>query len=296
MDRYLIDECQGYYATGSNVAMGSANSWYGLNQWPIIQAVGPKFITIDGTNDSSNTGFGTTGTSLAYRSMEALIRRVWTLDPSTQVLGLMFPKFSDNADASVNSPINLFEMNQNIALYAYYGIPYIDYWTTLKDLINNQGHHLSEYYEVGDAVHPLEAGHNVIFGLVLPYLPAGGAAAPSPLPARIYDNGDLENNRTTKLGTGYDSKSGTWTEAGGRISGTSTSATVTYSATCCSFGTYRSDAGNNSIDVSIDGGDYVSLTLVSSKVGVEISGVRAAHTIVIKPRSGTVIIDEMWFI
>jgi hypothetical protein len=187
-------------------------------------------------------------------------------------------------------------MNAVIALYESYGIPYLDYWTRLKEQIS-LGHHLNEYYEDGDPVHPLEAGHNLAFNLLRPYLPTGGATAPDTLPDRLYDNGDMENAPVHVVGTAYDSIDGTWSTDDTQISSSDVNATVTYSATCKTWGLWRNDGLQNYVQVSIDGGLFVDIpTTVPGKAGVAISGDRALHTITIRPKSGTVVIDEFWTI
>lgn len=281
----MISEHQSYAITATNVALGSSNSWYGLNKWPVIAAANPALVTLDGTNDTA---------AFAYASMEALIRKIWTANPNTRLIGLMLPKFSDNSDASVETPINLDYMDAIIALYERYGIPYIDYWTALKALIS-AGHHLNEYYAVGDAVHPLEPGHNLIFSLVEPYLPDRGAVLNGSLPTRVYDNGDLENDRTVILGTANGGTTGTWGTSGTQISSSEVGATATFSATCKTFGLWRADELANNIQYQVDGGDWVSVSQLG-KVGTALSGDRSAHTIVVKVASGTVKIDEFWAI
>lgn len=286
----MVDEHQDYWVQPTNVSMGSANSWYGLNQWATILAANPMLVTLDGTND--------VGAHLAhpYKSMEALIRKIWAANPNTRIIGLMFPKFTDNTDPSVNSPTNAAYMTEIINLYAHYGIPYLDYLTPLQNLVNVGGHHLNEYYDVSDPVHPLQPGHAIIYGLINPYLPASGAVSPSPLPARLYDNGDFEYTAIHRVGTDNDGTTGTWSTTGSQIRSSEVGATVTIVGTFSSYGLWRTDALYNYCDVSIDGGPFDTSLVLFGKTGNEIPGGRGLHTLVFRVRSGTVKIDEFWMI
>lgn len=286
-DAHMVSEHQEYWIRPTNISMGSANSWYGLNQWSTILAANPMLITLDATNDVDEH---------AYKSMEALIRKIWTSNPGTRLIGMVFPKFSDNADASVNSPINPTYMTEIINLYGAYGIPYIDYLTPLQDLVNNQGHHLSEYYDAGDPVHPLQPGHTLIYNLLLPYLPANGATAPASLPARLHDNGDYEYAYTHQVGTINDGTTGTWGTSGTQISSNEVGATVTISGTFASYGLWRVDGLTNAVDVSIDGGAFDTTAVLLGKTGNAVPGGRGSHTIIFRVRSGTVKIDEFWLL
>lgn len=227
-------------------------------------------------------------------SLEALCRRLWAVNASTRIIFISSPSWNGQdigVDANVDHPTNEAALNNVIALAAYYGIPLVDYWGQVKDLVNNQGHHLNEYVS-GDAVHPSTTGYALMASLLEALLPTGGTAQPSPLPARLYDNGDYENAPTVKLGTAYDSRSGTWADNGTEVSSSEVGAIITYSATCQSFGAYRTDAGSNSVQVSIDGGAYADASFYQN--GTAIAGARAAHTIAIKVKSGTVKVTQFW--
>lgn len=244
----------------------------------------PNMLVID-TANSSGLGF-------QAASLEALVRRVWMANPNTRLFLWNFAQVTNIAvNASINTPTNQADIDAVEAVCAHYGITLLDAWGAIQTLVNG-GQNLSTY--MADTAHLNQAGHEVAYGLLAPYLPNGGAVAPNPLTARLYDNGDYENAATITLGTAYDSRSGTWNDSGSQVSSSQAGAIITYSATCQSFGCYRADAGTNDVQVSIDGGAYADSLFYQN--GVAIAGGRAAHTIAIKVKSGTVRIDEAWFI
>ena len=175
--------------------------------------------------------------------------------------------------------------------YASCGVQEVDYWGVLTDMVLNQGAHLADYFV--DNIHPSQLGQQLIADLLWAQYSPLSSPPTINLPARLY-TGDYEHPATIKPGTGYDSKSGTWSEIGTRIESSEVGAIVTYSAICTSYGCYRATAGNNLVEISIDGAAFVSGSFYQN--GRPIPAGRGLHTIAVKVVSGTVRIDEAWFI
>lgn len=251
-----------------------------------LLAYSPDTVIIDTANSD--------GSDMDNATIEALVRRIWTICPQTKIMMFNFFAVADHdIDANVNSPTDEANVLATQAVAAAYGITLVDYWGTIKQRVNSEGHHLNEYMD--DTIHPNETGHGEAYDLLSPHLPFGGGAKPDTLPDRIYDTDGLyENTPVVKNGTDDDSRTGTWTEDGTKISSNEAGATITYSATCQSYGCYRADAGTNTVQASIDGGAFANASFYTN--GTPIAGGRAAHTITIKVVSGTVRIDEFWAI
>lgn len=229
-----------------------------------------------------------------HKALEALIRRLWTARPTTRIIIVGSPRW-DGLDTSdngvVETPYNETELDNVKALADHYGIAYADYWQWCID-------NVPETYDLvdltADKIHPTATGAAGMAAQVLPFLPAGGTQKPGTLPARLYDNGDYENDPVRTNGTDYDSRTGSgWVDDGTSTSSSTEGDTITFSATCQSFGAYRSDAGNNDVEVSIDSGPFLGYALDNN--GTETPGGRDAHTFVIRiPAGGNVTIDEFW--
>ena len=266
----------------SNQAISGHNSWSNL-----VQLVrGDDLFVIDTANDDNVTK--------DKSSLEALIRRLWAAKPTTRIIFISSPTWflqDTSNNAIVNTPTNIDSLNAVIALASHYGIPLVDYWGWCKTVVPGT-YNLTDL--TADTVHPTALGYANMAALLEVLLPGGGTAQPNPLPARLYDNGDYENAPTVKLGTEYDSRSGTWSDNGTEVSSSEVGAIITYSATCQSFGAYRTDAGSNDVQVSIDGGAYANASFYQN--GTVIAGGRAAHTIAVKVKSGTVKVTQFWAI
>ena len=215
---------------------------------------------------------------------------------------LTFPSWVAHTQYITNNdpstPNNAAALTNIIGLCAYYGIRCIDYWGEIKRAVAAGEHTLSEYVTTVDPVHPTTFGHSVAAGMIQPFLASliyGARQYTGSLPARLYDNGDYENTPVTKTGADYDSKTGTWTTTGTVVSSTEAGATITFSATCQSFGSaYDLVTQNNQgivVDYQVDGGNWVLSTNIN-RSGVNI-GARAAHTIVLRiPAGGSAIIAQ----
>jgi len=276
---WMLINKQEYLFTFRNQAVGGHNTWSNL----VRLTTGADLFIIDHANDSKD---------LDYASMEALIRVLWATKPSAKIIMVSSPSWNGidiDVDDNVNHPGNETQLALYEAFAAYYGIPWVDYWGWCKTVVNAGTYHLNQLTD--DTVHPNALGYSNMAILLENYLPTGGASCPS-LPARLYDDGSYENTPTRTVGTGYDSKTGTWSESGTQIASTEAGATVTFSATCKSYGLYRADGtGNPSLEVSVDGGAFAALAV--NQNGIALAS-RTVHTFIFKVISGSVEIDEFW--
>ncbi len=271
--------------TAYNSAQSSRNTWNNLIR---IQADyldhAPDVIIIDNANNDV--------AGIDRRSIEAFVRRIWGTFPDCKFVFMKIYSVSNQyVDAGIDSPTNAGQQAEFVALATQYGIPMVLYYDTIKAMVNG-GDRLFRY--MIDTIHPNPDGHCIASTLLESYLTLSFLTtrqSPAVLPARLYDtNGDYESIATIKNGTAYDSLTGSWTPAGTSISSSSAGATITYSATCQSYGRPETDG---TMQVSIDGGAYV--TVVFGPNGLN-AGARAAHTITIEVVSGTVTISKFWAI
>lgn len=271
--------------TATNNSVSGHNSWASAVRLSTILAANPDLVVLDGANDGAGNH--------CAKALEGTIRRIWAARPSCKIIAYNWFGVADpNVNANVNSPTNEAAILELEALCAAYNVVLLDYWGTIQQRVNSEGHNLSEY--MSDTIHPIALGHTEAYNLLSPYLPFNGGSKPSSLPSRIYDtNGDYENTPTVKLGTAYDSRSGTWADNGTEISSSEAGAIVRFSATCQSIGCFRTDGLTNNVQVSIDGGAYAAMNFYPN--GVEI-GARGAHTFDIKVVSGTVKVTQFWAI
>lgn len=265
-----------------NAAVSGRNTWNNLVRLSAeILAYAPDLVVLECVNDGNTIPSGAT--------VEAFIRRVWAARPTARVLVFNFFAVADpNVNANVNSPVNEADILALEAVVDHYSLPLMDYWGRIQELVNNQGHDLDEY--MADTVHPLAAGHSEAYALLESHLFSGGSM-PSSLPARLYAaSADYERTPSRILGTGYDSRTGTWSDTDTRTQSSEVGATITYHATCLSIGSYRADGGTNTVQVSVDGGAFADFVLYEN--GTALPEGDGAHTFVIKVVSGTVRIDE----
>jgi hypothetical protein len=227
-------------------------------------------------------------------TMEALIRRVWTASPTTKIILIEAPSWLNmdyHDNAIVTTPINTAAMSVVNATAAHYGIPIIRWWEWAKSFV-------PEIYDldeiISDGVHPTILGYSYISSQTELYLAQGFNISPTTLPDRLYDCEDYENESIIKVGTDYDSKTGTWSEIGTVVESSEADATITYSATCQSFGCYRADGVYQSVQISIDGGIFSALPFYQN--GYAIPSGRGLHTITVKVVSDSVRIEEFWAI
>lgn len=273
-----------------NAAKGGHNTWSNLVRLTAdILNANPNVIVLDHANDSDD--------NKSKATMEAFIRRVWTESPATKLVIVESPTWitqDTGNNAIVDTPTNTTVITLMRSIAAYYGIPIAAYWEWCKAVVPDDYDLLDL---VSDTVHPTQLGYIAMGDTVLPYLPDGGGSRPDTLPTPLYADTILYQNEPTRtVGTGNDAMTGTWTTTATRITSTTAGSTVTFSATCQSFGIYRSDGGVSSgIEVSVNGGAYSDL--VQYQNGNPVAAGRGLHSITFRVKTGgTVRIDEFWAI
>jgi GDSL-like Lipase/Acylhydrolase family len=229
-------------------------------------------------------------TAKDQKSIEALIRVLYGANPDVRIILMRFLKFANNPtvndDAWIDDTSKYVDWDiQEVleALGAHYGLTVID-WQGLISALVAQGNHLITYFI--DNVHPSAAGHQVAAAPLEVLLPYGGNKITS-LPARVYDCADYENTPTIVNGTGYESRTGAgWTDTGTRTQSSTAGDTITFRATCQSFGIYRADLTSGlNVDLSVDGGAYVTNVTVSQN-GYALTEARGDHQITLRVRAG----------
>lgn len=226
--------------------------------------------------------------------MESFIRRALTGNLSRKLILLEMPSWygQDYTDNNlITTPTNEADMAIVNALATHYSLPIIQTWVWAKTVVPGT-YDLDALFT--DGVHPSSIVGAWLAGEIKTQLDLGFSSAGSALPDRLYASTDYDNTPIIIAGTGYTSKTGTWAENGTKVSSSEVGATITFSATCQSFGCDGNRLGTQEVDISIDGGAYASGAIYQH--GSLISAGRAAHTITIKVTSGTVYIDEFWAI
>ncbi len=275
-----------YAWTYASHAVASRNTWYALNYLTAnIITPGAELVIHDQANDGAG--------NLDNAVSEAFIRKILANLPGCKIVVPLFFAVADQTiDDNVNHATNQAAIDMWITLLTAYSIPYVDFRVAVKDQIDNHGGHLSDY--LADTIHPTDAGNALAASLVEAVLTASFLASTQAMPARINAESALyENNAPQELaGSAYDSKTGTWTEAGAVLSSNEVGATITYSGTFQSIGCYNADGVYPNIDLSIDGGAYIADTAFYPN-GFRLSGTRQARTVTIKVIAGTVKIEKL---
>ena len=279
LQRNKLDQQQ-YIKT--NKGSPSTGSWYGCIrlQTDIIDN-SPDILYIEfAVNDGDN--------SRDKGCAEAMIRRLWTAQPTMKLCAVFFPKVTDK---DVDDATNLNDaVKQNwIALCNYYNIPYVDYADYLKSVIDAGGS-LADY--MADAAHPTNAGHALAYSRIKD---GQTSALSGSLPTRlIADSEDFENTPVIKNATDYDSKIGTWSEDGTEITSTEVDATVTFSGTFRGFGIDTNTSGGR-YAWKLDDFDWVERDVLQyAGLNINTQTTRAARTVIFKVISGTVTIKRFF--
>lgn len=230
----------------------------------------------------------------SQEAMESFIRRALSADLTTKLILLEMPSWwgqdvSDNG--IVTTPTNETDIGIVNALATHYSLPIIQTWEWVKTVVPGT-YNLIDLFP--DAVHPSSITGGWLAGEIKTELDLGFSRGGGALPARLYASTDYDNTPTIVNGVDYDSITGTWTVDGTGIYSSEVGATVTYSATCQSFGCDGNSLGTQTIEKSFNGGVFTSGNL--SQLGSGISAGRGTYSITIKITSGTVYIDEFWTI
>lgn len=229
-------------------------------------------------------------------SLEAMTRRIYTDNPQAVIIAPIIP-VNENGDGLVDA-IDALQTETN-EMGIYYGIHLVDYRQEVIDRVAS-GDSLSLY--MADAIHPTALGQQVCGDMIIDAIIANGWLSPENhniLPARLYDDGSYEENEPSRQVGTAGTRTGTWTVTGTRIESSTAGSTVEFTATCQSFGIYRSDSGYPIavVDVQIDGGAWQEAQAISHNGFYGTNPAYGAHTIKIRIRAATSIrIDEFWAI
>jgi len=270
----------------ANAGVSATGSTYGLIrlQDDVID-LAPELVIIEfAVNDHD--------TSYEKAAAEALIRRLRTALPSAKLLAVFFLTVGDPA---VNDPTNVTDaVLQNWkTLCELYSIPYADFAAEVSRAVGAAEHTVSEY--MNDIVHPKDFGHATAATLAEAAMPTlfAGAQVSGELPARIYDNGDYENDPIIRYGIDNDGETGTgWATVNDTARESSTpDDTMTYTGT---FQMILRDmqigAGKGTVATKVDDEDWfnVDLSADSSNYRTHWIGTRGEHTVIFKVVSGPV--------
>ena len=275
-----------YNFSFTNAARSGNNVWSNLVRLTReILASNPQVIILDHANGTVNNF-----------TLEAFVRRVWTFNPAIKIILIETPTWNTldyHNNDNVISPLNVDTMTAVNAVASHYEIPIIRVWEWAKTVVPDT-YNLDTLFP--DGVHPQGEGvYTYITNQIESTLTQGMTRYTSTLPTRVYNCQDYENESVIKNGTDYTSRTGTWTDTSTRTESSVAGSTITYTATCQSFGSYRADSGSNTVEISIDGGVFSSMTLYQN--GVEVPSGRGSHTITIRiPTGGSCRIDEFWAI
>jgi|SRR3972149_909076 len=252
------------YATWSNLVLFS-----GL--------VGCELVILETVNDEL----------LDMAHIEAFIRKVWAMGAAIICI-VFFAVASNLVNDNVNHPTNQASLTPYLAMLSYYNIATVDFWGDCQGWVNGGLYDLSDL--LGDTVHPSETGHKLTCSKARRYLPFKGTFPPARLPARLYAaSADFEQDPLVKDGVDYDSRTGTWVDAGLYTSSNVPGSTITFSGVFRSFGCIPN---NTAVDVVVDGVPHANIPFYQN--GWDI-GVRAVHTVEITVLT-TVDIDQFWAI
>lgn len=282
--------------THVNSGVGGTPSWYGLVRLQTdVIAHNPKLVIIDfAVNDSTFT--------YDQPSAEALIRRLRTALPTATLMCIFNFQVADpNVDLAANVKATVLAWWK--AMCVRYHMPWFDFSVAMANVVTNGGH-LITY--MADIVHPDDDGHAVIAAGVKSILSRttaiDTAISWSDHLAIIARSGTLtsiyENTPTVINGASGTSQVGTWAVDGTSIysSDAATPATITFTATCQSWGLDTNyGVGSGVLHYSIDGAAFVAYDLTAlgqTYQPVTALASRASHTFVLKVISGTIRINR----
>lgn len=231
-----------------------------------------------------------------YPALEALTRRIYTDNPQAVIISPIFPEDTgENGAVDALTQLNI----DSAALGEHYGVHFVDYRQEIIDRVAG-GDSLSLY--MADAIHPTSLGQQICEAMIEAEILANNWLIPedhSILPARLYDDGSYEENEPSRQVGTAGTRTGTWTVTGTRIESSTAGSTVEFTATCQSFGLYRSDSGYTIaiVDVQVDGGAWQEAQAISHNGFYGTNPAYGLHTIKIRIRAATSIrIDEFWAI
>lgn len=295
--KWLAQNRTQYAITSYNAGVGGTPSWYALVRLQSdVIARAPSLVFVDfAVNDTIEDGVGGRSDGFAPAA-EALLRRLWTELPGVMLVASVF---SWPNDYSYMSAGRRAARDKWLALASHYSLTPVRMDTALVALMGESYDNadVEAYFAGVNNVHPNDAGHNVIYGLMTPRLASITGNAPSPLPTRYYaESEDYERAPIIRSGTDNDGETGTWTTQGttGRQS-TVADSTIEWSGNFCSFGLDSNfGAGAGTYAWSVDGGGETQVDLSVQDVANQpvYNMAYGAHTVTLRVVSGTVRINR----
>lgn len=167
--------------------MSGENSYQNLQRLTTdVLAYAPSLFVFDNANDGAG--------GVHRRSVEAIIRRIWTAYPDCKIVFMqVFAVTDHDVDATVNTPTTAAMQAEFLALANHYGIPMIPVWENMAALVNATTYHLNELLR--DTVHPTDLGFSLMFDWLEPVLTLPFLTTPQfsgTFPAYLYDDGSYE--------------------------------------------------------------------------------------------------------
>ena len=272
-----------FTVTGSGVS--ATGSLYGLIrlQTDVIDYA-PELVIIDfAVND--------TDTASVKAAAEALIRRLRIALPNAKLVCVFFIEVADPGGVDTTNLREAVKQNW-ITLCNLYSIPYADYAAEVQRAVGAAEYTLA--YVMGDTIHPNTMGHSIAAGMLENTIPTlfVGPQVSGDLPARVFDNGDYENDPIIRYGIDNDGETGTgWvTDGNDRISSTPDD-TITYTGTFQAIiRDFKIGAGQGVVATKVDAENWfnVDLSADASNYRTHWLGARGVHTVVYKVISGNI--------
>lgn len=267
------------------LGVGGSTSWYSLARVEsVVSGYTPNLVVLEhAVNDDASAFYA--------KSAEALIRRLRTVLPTTNIIFLAFTRV---ADKDVDDATNL---NQELhdrwkSLCTSYGITFISFADALKTLVDS-GATLADY--LADTVHPTAVGHQLAHETVRSYVLTGLTGSLPTMPARTYDCALFEAVPTWRDGTDNDAETGTgWSTTGTARKSSTANDTISWTGTFVSFGYNRTTDSTGVVGITIDGGveQEFNLSGYGLSINYETELSNAEHTVVFRVVSGTVGIES----
>jgi len=154
------------YSFWNHAGAGADNAPWDMasNLWTRCLNFHPSLIVLDTVLD--------TGSQTDWVAVEAMLRKLWQIDHATRVIFMGLPVLSSLADSAILTPTNATQLAYTKSLSSSYGAAYADVYAALLDLIVNQYHHLTEYYDSATVLGA--AGHALAFSVLQPLLAGSG--------------------------------------------------------------------------------------------------------------------------
>lgn len=295
--KWLAQNQTSYAITSVNAGVGGTPSWYALVRLETdVLDHAPALVFVDfAVNDTQDDAVGDRSDGFAPAA-EALLRRLWTELPNAMLIVSIFTWPDDYSYMSAGRRA---ARDKWLALASHYSLTPVRFDSALETLMG-EGYDdtdVEAYFAGANNVHPNDAGHNIIYGLMTPKLATITGNAPATLPTRYYAEAeDYEAAPIIRTGTDNDGETGTWAtqDTTARQSSTADS-TIEWAGTFSSFGLDTNfDTGAGAYAWSLDGGAETQVDLSAQDVANQplSNFAYGAHTMTLRVVSGTVRVNR----